>query len=692
MEDANQMQNVPQPEAESTEKQTPVTPTETIVEAQSAAQQCTEQPIEKETTTEQAPAENAAIDSSAAKEVQPTNEAKETPKEPVFQEPEVDYSGKSREELTEALKALLQEDVMHIRNRANKIKDLFTDLNHEVLKADYEAFLADGGDKTNYEQHNDDVAGAFFKLFDEYREQRQKHIDEQEAIKQANLEKKNEIIAALRQLAESQDQITIKEMHNRFNELQAQWKQIGEVPRADANSLWQSYHLWADQLFAKIKLERESMMEDMKRNLENKIQLCEQAEAQIMNENDMQAFHKLQELRVQWKQTGPVPPEQNDTIWNRFQDAAERISSRHKEVIANRQESQQKNLLAKQALVDKVNELTAAARPTTGKEWKVLTDQMNELLKVWKTIGPVPKEQSETIWNAFIEKRDIVYKDKKAFFDQLRSSQDANYKKKVELCEQAEAIAEREDLKEATPELLQLQAEWKETGSVRHEVSEQLWKRFRAACDKFFSRKSERYEEVHADEKDNLVKKEAVLTELKQMTFGENKDENLSRLKDIQRRWVEIGFVPRSDKDRLQKDFRETINTIFNQLKLTAREAEETAFKERIQRHAGDMHFARNERSVLQEKIEHLRNDIKTLENNLGFLSNSKQADLLKEEFDRKIQNTRQQLALLEAKLKILDSTPKEQPAAKGQKDIKSTTPEPEDNDKPADSADNPEH
>ncbi len=569
--------------------------------------------------------------------------------------------------------------MMQIRNRCNSIRNRFNDLNQEVQKADFEAFLNDGGDKATYEQRNDEVATTFYKLYDSYREKRQKQIDAQEAEKQDNLEKKNELIATLRQLAESTEQISIKEMHNRFNEIQNKWKEIGDVPRADANTTWQTFHLWADQLFAKIKLERESMLEDMKRNLEQKMQLCEQAEELSVNENTAHAFRKLQDLRAAWKQIGPVPQEQNDTIWHRFQDAADRIGNRHRETIAARQESQQQNLLAKRALIEKANELTATL-PTTGKAWTNLTDQLDELFTIWKTIGPVAREESEAIWKEFIEKREAAYRGRRKFFDNQRHEREDSRKKKLELCERAEQIAEREDLREATAELLQLQAEWKNSGTLRRDESEQLWKRFRAACDKFFARKSERYEESHADEADNLAKKEALLAELKQMTFGDDKNENLNRLKEIQRRWSEIGHVPRKEKDRLQQEYRTTINGFFNQLKLSAQEAEETAFKARVQRHAGDMHFARNERNTLLDKIERLRNDIKTLENNIGFFSSSKQANLLKEECDRKIQNARQQLALLETKLRILDNAPQEQNSVPAAQEPRQTETPVEDN------------
>ena len=236
--------------------------------------------------------------------------------------------------------------------------------------------------------------------------------------------------------------------------------------------------------------------------------------------------------------------------------------------------------------------------------------------------------------------------------------QETNYQKKVELCLKAEAIAQREDWKKATEELLQLQQEWKEVGAVSRKVSEKLWQRFRGACDQFFAKKGEFFKERRTSESENLAKKEAIIAELKAHQFGDNREENLTAIKDFQRRWAEVGFVPAAEKERLHKEFRGEIDHIFEQLKISAREAEETAYRERLKNVAGDAkRFVSGERQELQEKIEKLRNDLNLWENNLGFLASSKQADLLKQEFEKKMQGARQQIALLQAKLRILKET-----------------------------------
>ena len=485
-------------------------------------------------------------------------------------------------------------------------------------------------------------------------------LDAIEAQKKKNLEAKQALIEELRTLVDS-DEEQMRTVMDRFNDIQERWKAIGDVPREQMNDLWQNYHFQIEQFFNKLKINRELRALDQKRNLEQKIQLCEQAEELIMETSVTKAFKGLQDLRARWKETGPVPVEQNEEIWQRFQAAATQIDQRRKEYYDSRKEEMDNNLLAKQALVDKAAELTAK-QPASTKEWNDTTAALDELLKVWKTIGAVPREVNEEIWGKFKGMIDKHYEEKKEYFGTIRDEQNLNYQKKIELCLKAEAIAQREDWKKATEELLQLQQEWKTIGATNRKVSEKVWQRFRSACDQFFAKKGEFFKERRTEESENLAKKETILAELKAHQFGDNREENLSVIKDFQRRWAEAGFVPMAQKERLHKEFRAEIDAIFERLKISAREAEETAYRERLQNIGGDAkRFVQSEKQELQEKIEKLRSDLNLWENNLGFLASSKQADLLKAEFEKKMQGARQQIALLQAKLRILNETEKKE-------------------------------
>lgn len=596
----------------------------------------------------------------AAEEAMPEAENNESTeaKEEAFVEPEVDYSGCTREELVSRLHDLLLGEITQIKNRVASIRNAFNAANAEVRKAAFDQFIAEGGNKDEYEPKDDAVAETFRTLYNEYRERRQKHQEEVDARKQENLRKKQEIIEELRQLVSSEE--TIKKSYDDFNALQERWKAIGDVPRENVNDLWQTYHLYVGQFFEKVKINRELKMLDMKKNLEQKIQLCERAEELIVEPSIIKAFKDMQSLREQWREIGPVPTEHNDEIWARFCNATNQVSARHREHFEQRRSEMEKNLLAKQALVEQAAQLTAQ-EPTSTRQWDDTSSQLDELLKVWKTIGPVPREHNETIWNTFKSSIDNFYNRKREYFGRVKDEQTENYNKKIDLCLQAEAIAKRDDWRKATDELLQLQAEWKAIGPVAKRNSEKIWQRFRGACDEFFARKTQYYNTLRADENENLAKKEAILTQLKEYQFGEDKEENLRVIKDFQRQWMEIGFVPVDQKERLRNEFRKVLDSHFENLKISARMAEENAFRERIRNNGGDRRSTNGERNQLMDRIEKLRNDINVWENNLGFLSNSKQADLLKNEFEKKVQNARQQLALLEAKLRILNETPKEE-------------------------------
>lgn len=590
---------------------------------------------------------------------EPTPEPEKT--EEIAEEPIVDYTGMSREELTDTLKELLTtDDITKIKNRVAAIKEHFNEADKEAKKAAFDKFIEEGGNKDEYEAGDDAIAEAYRKIYNVYRERRQKHINEVEAAKQHNLELKKQILEELRTLIDNENE-SLKQSYDKFNTIQERWKTIGEVPRAELNGLWQNYHFLIEQFFNKVKMNKELMLLDQKKNLESKTLLCEKAEELIVEPSIAKAAKEIQSLREQWREIGPVPVEQNDEIWTRFRTAASKVDERRREYYEQRQEEFEKNLLAKQALIDKANELTAEA-PTTTKKWNETSNELDELLKIWKSIGPVAREKNEEIWNAFKGQIDRFYGAKKQYFDTIKDEQSENYNKKIDLCLQAEAIAKRDDWKKATEELLKLQNEWKQIGPVNRKVSEKIWQRFRGACDEFFNRKAAYFTELRSSEQDNLAKKEAILTELKAHTFGDNKDENLNALKDFQRRWMEVGFVPISEKQRLQKDFRDTINGIFEQLRISANEAEINNFRDSLQNSKGGRQTISDKREHLIDQIQKLRADISLWENNLGFLANSKQADLLKEEFDKKMRNARQEIALLEAKIKIIDEARNEAP------------------------------
>lgn len=562
------------------------------------------------------------------------------------------YQTLDREELLKEFQTLLDaNDFETLKQRARLIKNIFDEKSKDIYAKALEQFLSEGGNKEDYKNELDQLDVDFRKLYGEYREKRQKFLEKQEQDKIDNLEKKKAILEELRVLL--QEEGSLKEIYDRFNQIQAKWKEIGAVPRSEANSLWESYHFLIEKFYEKVNINKELLEIGVKK----KIALCERVESLLLEPSINESIKQLQECHQLWKEIGRVSADKSDEVWERFKKATEAVNKRCQEHYDKIREEQNNNLLAKTALCEKLEELLKAEIVTV-KDWTETTLKVNELFDLWKTIGPVPKESNEIIWERFKKRIDKFYEDKKEAFAKMKESQDENYQKKVELCLQAEVIAERNDWKRATEDLLKLQAEWKEVGYVAKKQSDKLWLRFREACDKFFERKSQDYQNRKQSEAENIAKKEALIQAVKDFSFTEDKQHNLEVIKDYQRQWSEVGYVSNAERDRLYAEFRKAIDAHFDKLQMDSMESNLNNYKTRLEVVDGKRNLSREKREFM-DKIQNLQNDLNVWENNLGFLANSKQADLLKAEFDKKIEKAKAEIQLLKAKVKLLEETEK---------------------------------
>ena len=560
------------------------------------------------------------------------------------------YQTLDREDLLKEFQNLLNANNFDVlKQRARAIKDIFDAKSKEIYAKAFEKFLEEGGVKEDYKSELDQLDIDFRKLYGEYRERRQKYLEKQEQDKIDNLEKKKAVLEELRVLLQQEG--SLKEIYDTFNQLQTKWKEIGAVPRSEANSLWESYHFLIEKFYDKVKINRELLEIGMKK----KIALCERVEGLLLESSINDSFRQLQECHQLWKEIGRVSADKSDEIWERFKKASDAVNKRCQEYYEKIREEQNNNLLAKKALCDKLEELLKTELLTV-KDWTEATTKVNELFDLWKTIGPVPKEENENIWNRFKKPIDKFYEDKKEAFAKMKESQDENYQKKVELCLQAEVIAERNDWKRATEDLLKLQAEWKEVGYVAKKQSDKLWLRFREACDKFFERKSQDYQ--NRKESENIAKKEALIQAVKEFSFTEDKQHNLDVIKDFQRQWSEVGYVSTNERNRLYAEFRKAIDAHFDKLQSDSIESNLNNFKMKLDSSDGKRNISREKKEFL-DQIQKLQNDLNVWENNLGFLASSKQADLLKAEFDKKIEKAKSEIQLLKAKVKLLEETEK---------------------------------
>ena len=631
-----------------------------------------ESPDEKEQKPSAEPSE-----STTEKEQEPSAESTESPDETAdihddihgedeeeheeeiaeTQEVAVDYEQLKREELLEALDSLVHaDDINKIKAKIAAIKVAFLKKSKDEKEERYQHYLEEGGDKENYHPAEDPLEEKFNELFDIYRQKRLIFLENLEKEKVENLAKKQAILDELKELINSEE--TLKKTYDEFRTLQERWKEIGMVPKSEVNNLWQNYHFLVEKFFDKVKINRELRDLDLKKNLQQKIVLCEKAEELLLENSILKSFKALQRLHEQWKEIGPVPADKRDEIWDRFKAATEKINLRRREHYKKLQEEQQNNLIAKTALCEKAeNLLTETA--TTIKEWTTLTKSFNDLFKVWKTIGPAPKKQNDEIWERFKTSLDTFFTEKKEYFAKIKDQQINNYNLKLDLCVQAEAMKDSTDWRTTTRNLINLQKEWKEIGPVPRKHSDKIWKRFRAACDEFFNRKADHFANIKNEEAENLKKKEELIKKVEAHEFDGSKSENLSVLKDFQRQWTEIGFVPIKEKERLQNAFRDAINKQLDKLNISDVEMSLANYKSKFEVIKDSPDAQRQlyrERTFIQNKISKLQEDILLWENNLGFLADSKKASLLKAEFEKKIEKAKKDVDVLKAKLKFLNN------------------------------------
>ncbi|MEE1167570.1 MAG: DUF349 domain-containing protein, partial [Alistipes sp.] len=424
------------------------------------------------------------------------------------------------------------------------------------VDAERKAFIEAGGEEANFTPTPDADEQRFKELFAIYREQRDKHIAQMEADKEDNLKIKLQIIEELKELVNSDE--TMNTTFTRFRELQTRWKETGLVPQQNVKDLWETYNLHVENFYNFIKINKELRDLDLKKNYEAKISLCEQAEALTFDSQIVESFRKLQKLHDEWRETGPVALEFKEALWERFKEASSRINKRHQEHFESIKAEQTKNLALKSELCEKVEAMLE--RPSLSrKEWNKLSDELLEIQKVWKTIGYAPKRDNNRIYERFRAACDKFFELKREFYAGVKKEMEHNLALKNELCEQAEALSVSEDWKHATDELIALQAKWKQVGPVARRHSDVVWKRFRAACDKFFERKATHFSSIDSEHEQNLKLKQELLAEMKQ---ADVKAAGFDAIKEFQRRWSQIGFVPIKHKDALQKEYKAIVDAM----------------------------------------------------------------------------------------------------------------------------------
>ena len=560
-----------------------------------------------------------------------------------------DLSGLSEAELVTLFAQKIEsEPVQTLRSTVETIKIAFYKQHRAKVEAERKAFLEAGGNEEEFTPTPSAEEQRLKELFAIYRNERDKHIAEMEASKEENLKIKLSIIDELKELINSDE--TMNTTFSRFRDLQQRWKETGLVPQQNVKDLWETYNLHVENFYNFIKINKELRDLDLKKNYEAKLALCEQAEELVLETQVVEAFRKLQKLHDEWRETGPVAIEFKETLWERFKEASSRINKRHQEHFEGLKDEQTKNLSLKQELCEKTEALMA--RPIlTRKEWNKASDELLEIQKVWKTIGFAPKKDNNRIYERFRNACDKFFELKRDFYAGVKTEMEHNLALKNELCEAAEALIMSEEWKHATDELIALQARWKQIGPVARRHSDIIWKRFRAACDKFFERKAAHFSSVDSEHEENFKLKQALLEEMK---AADIKAGGFEAIKEFQRRWSQIGFVPIKHKDALQKEYKSIVDAMFSTLRSSERDRSMNRFKERVSNMKGGNQL-RSERERLVNKVRQMEQDIALLENNIGFFSKSKNAESLIADVREKIARAKRDMSELIEKVKLID-------------------------------------
>ena len=559
---------------------------------------------------------------------------------------------KTKEEVIERLQEISQQEEIANKSVLDSIKQTFYRLRNAEVEMARKSFEENGGNPEEFISPKDELEEQFKDIMSSIREKRNAIKAEEEQEKQANLEKKLAIIERMKELTESSEEAN--KAYNEFKKLQTEWNEIKNVPATQINELWKSYQLYAEKFYDLIKLNNEFREYDFKKNQEIKIHLCESAEKLAEEEDVISAFHQLQKLHQEFRETGPVAKEQREEIWARFKAASTIINKRHQQHFENIKEKEQRNLDEKTVICEIVESMEYD-KIQTFQEWHDKTEEILALQAKWKTIGFAPQKMNTKIFERFRAACDEFFKRKSEHFKSLKVNMSENLERKKQMCEKAESLKDSTDWKETAETLAKLQKEWKEIGPIAKKHSETIWKRFVSACDYFYEQKNKAESSTKVVELENLEKKKAILNKLAEYNEMDADSINAETIKQLTKEWNAIGHVPFKDKDRIYKQYRTLVDSLFNKLNISASQKKLKNFKSNISNKENNIY---REREKLVRAYENMKNEIQTYENNLGFLNSaSKKGNSLVQEMNRKVEKLKADLELILKKIEVIDES-----------------------------------
>ncbi len=560
----------------------------------------------------------------------------------------------TKQELYDKLKDLVLQDVEQVKDEVEQVKQLFYKKNKIEIAEQKTAFIENGGDELNFIPTTPELESEFKELLTQFRNKKAEVNALQEQEKENNLLRKKHIIEQMKQLVESNDDVSANIAT--FRQLQQDWKNTGAIPPSSANELWKQYNLNQEKFWDLIKINNELREYDFKKNLEAKNKLVEQAE-KLENEEDVTtAFRQLQKLHEDWHELGPVARELREEIWNKFKAASTIINKKHQSHFDEIRKTEEENFELKSALCEKI-EAIDFTKLSSYKDWDETTKSILELQEEWRSLGFAPRKSNQKIFDRYRKACDAFFKAKADFYKSVKSNLNQNLELKKSLCEKAEALKDSTDWKETAEKLVELQKEWKTIGAVSKKHSDDVWNRFIKACDFFFEQKNKAVGGQKSIEQENLAKKKELIEKIKAFEKTENISESLSSLRALAAEWNNIGHVPFKEKDKIYKDYRAVLDAKFDSLNIDASQRRLESFRSNLKDMSGKgENKLYREREKLMRAYEHLKSEIATYENNIGFFSiSSKKGGGMLQEMQHKIETLKNECKLLEQKISMID-------------------------------------
>lgn len=578
------------------------------------------------------------------------NQTLETPE--VSEESSTNFAQMDKSQLLEALQQLALRPVQEVKDEVARVRAAFLAIRKEEQAKEKQQFLEKGNEEAAFAPMTDEVEEQFKSVYAEIKEKKAAYNAQQEALKQENLQKKLEIISKITEIAADAD--NVNRQYNTVKQLQQDFKAIGEVPSENDTEVWKAYQVAVERFYDLLKMNKELRDYDFKKNLEQKQALCAEAEALDEESDIVEAFKKLQALHNTWREIGPVSKEIREELWTRFKNASAVINKKYQAFFEERKLNEKKNADGKEALCVRIEAIGTDDLKTYA-AWDEATKAIIALQEEWKTFGFASRKVNADLFARFRKSCDDFFEKKAAFFKKMKEELAANLAKKIELCEKAEALKDSTDWKATTDALVALQKEWKTVGPVVKKHSDAVWKRFIAACDAFFEEKKKQNVNIHSVEHENLKQKKEIIAQIKAIFEDENKDDAPAKVRQLMKQWQEVGHVPYKEKDKIYAEYKALIDKAFEELDMKANKARMANFANSIKQ-MGDSNKVYHERERLVRAYEMKSQELKTYENNFGFFNaQSKSGNSLLKEMERKIAKIKDEISILEQKIKMID-------------------------------------